>query len=61
MINYDVVKENGGRYYVCNINNPKVAISGTYKKEKKDALKIAARYEGLPYKDYLKARKERVS
>lgn len=49
---YSVSKEKGGMYYVHNGNNN--PISGTFKKDKKDALHIAAKYTGVSYKEYLK-------
>ena len=59
MISYDVAKEKGGRYYVYNSRNPMIPISGTFKKDKKDALKLAANYSGVPYKEFLKMRKSK--
>ena len=56
MVNYIVEKEKGGRFYVCKADDTK-PINGTYKKDKKDALKIAAEFEGVTYKEYLKLRK----
>ena len=52
---YEVAKEKGGRYYVHDGDNR--PINGTFKKNKKDALHIAAEYSGMEYKEYLKARK----
>lgn len=54
---YDVAKEKGGRYYVCRIGNEKHPVSGSYRKNKKDALHIAADMNGMEYKDFLKERK----
>ena len=55
---YDAAKEKGGMFYVCHTDTPSAAIAGTYRKEKKDALKLAAEYEGISYKEYLKLRKK---
>ena len=53
---YEVAKEKGSsRYYVHSGDNK--PISGTFKKNKKDALHTAAEYSGMEYKEYLKARK----
>ncbi len=57
MIIYDVAKEKGGRWYVFNTKQPSKPIPGTYRKEKKDALHIAAGYQGISYKEFLKLRK----
>lgn len=57
-MNYDVAKEKGGRWYVCDTKHPNKPIPGTHRKEKKDALHIAADYEGIPYKEFLKLRKK---
>ncbi len=58
MTTYDVAKEKGGRYYVCGVENPEKPIAGTFRKDKKDALHLAADMMGMPYKDYLKIRRE---
>jgi len=60
VIGYDVAKEKGGRWYVFNTKQPSKPISGTYRKEKKDALHIAADYEGISYKEFLKLRKIKI-
>ena len=54
---FDVSKEKGGRWYVFNTKQPNKPIPGTYRKEKKDALHIAANYINLPYKEFMKQRK----
>lgn len=56
-ITYDVIKEKGGRWYVCHVATPNKPIPGTFKKDKKDAMHIAADYMGVSYKEYLKMRK----
>ena len=53
---YNVYKEKGGRYYVCG--EDKEPIPGTFKKDKKDAMRIAAKYSDIPYKEYVKMRKQ---
>lgn len=53
---YEVAKEKGSsRYYVHSGDNK--PINGTFKKNKKDALHIAAEYSGMEYKEYMKYRK----
>ena len=54
---YDIAKEKGGRWYVCISDNPSVAIAGTYFRDKKDALHLAADRNGMSYKEFLKQRK----
>ena len=51
---FGVEKEKGGRWYVVNTSYPGIPIAGTYCKEKKDALHIAADYSGLQYKDFMR-------
>ena len=58
MVKYDVTKEKGGRWYVY-LDNPSKPVPGSYRKDKKDALHIAADYNGIPYKDFLKLRKDK--
>lgn len=55
---YNVVKEKGGRYYVCRDGKEDEPLSDYYT-EKKKALKEAARKCDLSYKTYMKCyRKE---
>lgn len=49
---FDVAKEKGGRWYVFDTKYPNHPIGGTFRKEKKDALHIAADYSGMPYKEF---------
>lgn len=51
---YFVGKEKGGRYYVHSAESDK-PLPGTFKKEKKEAIKIAATYMDMSIKDYLRA------
>lgn len=55
-VTFEVAKEKGGRWYVCKANS-KQPISGTFRKDKKDCFHIAADLMGIPYKEYLKLRK----
>ena len=57
---FDVSKEKGRRWYVFNTKQPNKPIPGTYRKEKKDALHIAANYMSLPYKQFMKQQKKLV-
>lgn len=58
MVEFDVEKEKGGRWYVFKRGYPSKPIQGTYRKDKKDALHIAADYNGMSYKEFLKQRKD---
>lgn len=62
-ITFDVTKEKGSkRYFAFNVGNPNVPVSGakgTYG-TKKDALHNAAENMGIPYKEYMKLRRECV-
>lgn len=62
MLKYTVSKEEGSnRYYVCRAGEEKTPLSKRYT-EKKKALKAAAGFEGMDYKEYIKVhRKERQS
>lgn len=54
---YTIAKEKGSnRYYVCLVGD-KTPIPGTYG-DKKKAIKMAARSNGMDIKSFLKARKE---
>lgn len=54
---YDVQKEKGGMFYVCKSGESKSPVPGSFRKEKKAALKLAAELMGISVKDYLKLRK----
>ena len=56
---YDVKKEKGGRYYVYDLETSS-AVAGTHKKDKKDVIKLAAGLEGMPYKEYLRSRRDPI-
>lgn len=62
MLEYTVLKEKGGnQYYVCRVGEEKTLLSKRYT-EKKKALKAAAGFEGMDYKEYMKVyRKEKQS
>ena len=57
MTDFDVGKEKGGMFYVFSTQQPDKPLAGTYRKDKKDALHIAADLSRVPYKDFLKLRK----
>lgn len=54
---YDVSKEKGGRWYVHEVGRADSPIAGTYSKDKKDALHMAADRCGVGYKEYMKLRR----
>lgn len=58
MVQYEVRKEKGGRYYVCPVGRPDMPLKGSYSGDKKKAIKYAAVMCGMPLKEYMKARKE---
>ena len=58
MVQYEVRKEKGGRYYVCPVGRPDMPLQGSYTGDKKKAIKHAAAMCGMPLKEYMKARKE---
>ena len=53
---YTVSKEKGGQWYVHPIDDKKSPVPGSYG-SKKEALKTAAKLNGIPLKDFLKYRK----
>ena len=53
---FEVCKEKGGKYYVRR-SDSKTPETGTFRKTKKDALKVAAAMEGMTLKEYMKERK----
>lgn len=55
-ITYDVSKEKGGKYYAHPAGLPNNPIPGSYG-DKRKALKVAAKYMGIPLKEYMKLRK----
>lgn len=60
MLEYTVSKEKGSnQYYVCRVGEEKTPLSKRYT-DKKKALKAAAGFEGMEYKEYMKIyRKEK--
>lgn len=54
---YTVSKEKGGMWYCHKEGFPNVPVVGSFSKNKKDALHVAADMCGLPYKEYMKLRK----
>lgn len=58
---YEVTKEKGGRWFVHEEGHAERPIAGTYRKEKKEALKLAAEYSSMPYKEYLQYRKKNLA
>ena len=57
---FDVSKEKGGRWYVHELGRADSPIVGTYRKDKKDALHLAADRCGVSYKEYMKLRRKFV-
>jgi len=56
-LTYVVRKEKGGRYYVHHKDTPEKPIPGSFG-DKKQALRSAAKLMNIPYKEYMKLRKE---
>lgn len=61
MTKFDVAKEKGGRFYVFELANPRKPLTGTYCKEKKDALHLAAEFSGISYKEFMRERRNNMS
>lgn len=61
MLEYTVSKEKGSnQYYVCRVGEEKTPLSKRYT-DKKKALKAAAGFGGMAYKEYMKIyRKEKA-
>ena len=61
MLEYTVSKEKGSnQYYVCRVGEEKTPLSKRYT-DKKKALKAAAGFECMDYKEYMKLyRKEKT-
>lgn len=59
MLEYTVSKEKGSnQYYVCRVGEEKTPLAKRFT-EKKKALKAAAGFEGMEYKEYMRVyRKE---
>lgn len=51
---YAVVKEKGGRYFICREGREDIPLSSQRYAEKKKALKMCASLNGLDFKQYMK-------